>query len=95
MYTGPDRRTDKGHAAPITLADIEASFEKRMDSQDVALGELRTLLLLRNAVDEDLRPTLHEIVLLWRGSKVIIPVLVGTCAVLWAIISWSKDHLKL
>lgn len=91
MYTGPDRRTE----ATPTLADIEASFEKRMDSQDVALGELRTLLLLRNAVDDDLRPTLHEIVLLWRGSKLIIPALVGICAVLWAIISWSKEHLKL
>lgn len=95
MYTGPDRRTEYGQATPITLAEIEASFASRMDKQDEKLEELRTLLLLRNAQDDDLRPTLHEMVLLWRASKIMIPVLVGLMAAVWAFVSWAKDHLKL
>lgn len=95
MYTGPERRTDHTQATPITLAEIEASFVSRMDKQDEKLEELRTLLLLRNAQDDDLRPTLHEMVLLWRASKIMIPVLVGLMAAVWAFVSWAKDHLKL
>lgn len=91
-FSGQDRRQPTQHV--VTLSDIEASFQKRMDKQDTDLENLRQLMLLRNAQDDDLRPTLHEMVLLWRGSKVIIPAIVVSCGAIWAVITWTKDHVR-
>lgn len=90
-YSGPERRQGN----PITLEDVEAALDKRLDKQDDAIAELRKLIILRNAQDDDLRPTLQEMVLLWRGSKIMIPLLVVAAGAIWGFVAWTRDHIKL
>lgn len=90
-----ERRQNDRRGNPVTLEDIENHFAMRLDSQDKVLEELRGMLTVRNSQDDDLRPTLHEIVLLWRASKIAIPTLVMLVGAIWALAAWAKDHIKL
>jgi len=41
-----------------------------------------------------MKPALEELVALWKGSKLIIPMLASGAAMLWAAWTWAKDHIK-
>lgn len=70
---------------------------KRLDKQDVILEEIRTTLISHLAVDKEMKPSLDELVSLWKGSKVISAVIAALCAFgagIWALFTWAKDHIK-
>lgn len=72
-------------------------IERRFDTQDILLREIRDTLLAHLAIDKEMKPPLDELVSLWKGSKVISAILAALFAFgagVWALFSWAKDHIK-
>lgn len=90
-----DLEGEEGADFHSDLALLEAVMKRHLDRQDRNLEELRTLIIARNTIDDDIRPSLHEMALLWKASKIMIPFLVAVSAGVWAVLAWSKDHLKI
>lgn len=70
---------------------------RRLDKQDAVLEEIRDTLVSHLAVDKEMKPSLDELVSLWKGSKIISAILATLCAAgagVWALFSWAKDHIK-
>jgi hypothetical protein len=79
----------------------ESDLSRRMDTQDTLLREIRDMIVGHIAeeagqkkVDGPVAKALDEIVLLWRASKIIVPVAVTVAVGLWAFMSWWKEHFK-
>lgn len=67
------------------------NIHRRMDNQDKLLLEIRDTLVRHLADDAEYKPAMKDLVILWKASKIIIPIAVG----LWAFALWLKDHVKL
>lgn len=74
----------------MTDHDLIANIHRRMDSQDEILKEIRDKVIAQ----ETMRPALDELVSLWKGSKILIPLLASASAMVWAVFAWAKDHVK-
>jgi len=61
-----------------------------MDLQDDLLREIRDKVISQ----ETMKPALEELVTLWKGSKIMIPLLASAAAMIWAVVAWAKDHIK-
>lgn len=79
----------------MTDHELISNLHRRMDSQDKMLLEIDRKITAHVAESDTLRPALEELVSLWKGSKLLIPIMAGAAAMLWAIIAWAKDHIKL
>ena len=71
------------------------NIHRRLDTQDKLLLEIRDTMTAHIAEEKSVKPALDELISLWKGSKVLIPMLAGAAAMIWAVISWSKDHIRL
>jgi hypothetical protein len=67
---------------------------RRMDRQDEMLLEIRDKINAHLAESDNMRPALDELVSLWKGSKLIIPIMSGLAALIWSVWTWGKDHIK-
>lgn len=65
-----------------------------MDNQDEMLLEIRDKINAHLVEEAHIRPALDELVSLWKGSKLIIPIITGIAAMIWGIVSWSQEHYK-
>jgi hypothetical protein len=65
-----------------------------MDSQDKMLLEIRDKITNHLNESEQIKPALEELVVLWRGSKMLLPIIAGAFGMVWAIYTWAKDHIK-
>ena len=83
--------------------DRRASDEKfnvilgRLDEQDKALATLATNLSDHVKTESALRPTLEELVTLWRASRILGAMLaVGAVIVggMFATFDWVKAHIR-
>lgn len=74
------------------MTDHEAiqNIHRRMDTQDDLLREIRDKVVAQ----ETMKPALDELVTLWKGSKMLIPMIASAAGLLWAIWTWAKDHIK-
>lgn len=79
----------------MTDHELIANIHRRMDSQDKMLLEIRDKINAHITEGDSIRPALEELVTLWKGSKLLIPMLAGLAAMVWGVISWSKDHLRI
>jgi hypothetical protein len=61
-----------------------------MDLQEDLLREIRDKVISQ----ETMKPALEELVTLWKGSKIMIPLLASAAAMIWAVVAWVKDHIK-
>ena len=66
-----------------------------MDTQDKLLLEIRDTMTAHIAEEKSVKPALDELISLWKGSKILIPMIAGAAAMVWAVISWSKYHIRL
>ena len=71
------------------------NIHRRLDSQDKLLLEIRDTMTAHIAEEKSVKPALDELISLWKGSKILIPMIAGAAAMVWAVISWSKDHIRL
>lgn len=72
-------------------------LNKRMDKQDLILGEIRDKLIAHVSSYEEIKPALTELVSLWKGSKIMGAILGAAGAALAAIVGavvWARDHIK-
>ena len=74
----------------MTDHEVIQNLHRRMDTQDTLLLEIRDKVVAQ----ETMKPALEELVALWKGSKLIIPMLASGAAMLWAAWTWAKDHIK-
>lgn len=78
----------------MTDHDLITNLHRRMDTQDRMLLEIRDTITSHIATEKEVKPALDELIALWKGSKILIPMLAGAAAMIWAVIVWAKDHLK-
>ena len=74
----------------MTDHDLYTNLHRRMDTQDAMLLEIRDKVVAQ----ETMKPALDELVALWKGSKILIPLLASAAAMIWAVVSWAKDHVR-
>ena len=74
----------------MTDHDLISNIHRRMDLQDDLLREIRDKVISQ----ETMKPALEELVTLWKGSKIMIPLLASAAAMIWAVVAWAKDHIK-
>lgn len=78
----------------MTDHELIANLHRRMDNQDNMMLEIRDIMTRHVAESEQIRPALEELVTLWRGSKMLLPIISVGVGMVWAIYAWAKDHLK-
>lgn len=78
----------------MTDHDLIQNLHRRMDSQDKMLLEIRDTMTAHIAADKEVKPAIDELVALWKGSKILIPLLASAAAMVWAVFAWAKDHVK-
>jgi len=66
----------------------------RIDQQDVLLREIRDMVVVHIETERETHKNVEELVLLWRGSKIIIPALTALFGILGTLYVWAKDHIK-
>ena len=74
----------------MTDHELINNIHRRMDLQDDLLREIRDKVISQ----ETMKPALDELVTLWKGSKIMIPLLASAAAMIWAVVAWAKDHIK-
>lgn len=74
----------------MTDHDLINNIHRRMDLQDDLLREIRDKVISQ----ETMKPALEELVTLWKGSKIMIPLLASAAAMIWAVVAWAQDHIK-
>jgi hypothetical protein len=78
----------------MTDHELIANLHRRMDSQDRLLLEIDRKITSHMAESDTIRPALEELVSLWKGSKILIPILASMAAAVWAVVAWAKEHIK-
>lgn len=87
-YTSEERRLHPSSNDEIML---------RLDRQDAMLSEIRHALSVHITLEAETKPALDELLTIWRGSRVMIPILLGFVTMIAAMyggLSWLKDHIK-
>ena len=69
----------------MTDHDLINNIHRRMDIQDDLLREIRDKVISQ----ETMKPALEELVALWKGSKIMIPLLASAAAMIWAVVAWA------
>ena len=80
----------------MTDHEIIQNLHRRMDKQDEMLFSIHETITKHVAESEQLRPHLEEVVILWRGSRLIVSIVGGVALVMGAIygaIVWARDHV--
>lgn len=92
-----DKQEEIGHLYERRIAwqEESARLHARIDEITGLLQDMRSTLDLHVALDKDLSPTLKEIVVVWRGSKIMIPLLLALATGFVALFDWAKAHLKI
>ena len=79
----------------MTDHELISNLHRRMDSQDKMLLEIRDKVNAHVVESDQIRPALEELVTLWKGSKLLIPLLAAGAAMVWAVIAWADKHVRL
>jgi hypothetical protein len=74
----------------VTDHDLINNIHRRMDIQDDLLREIRDKVISQ----ETMKPALEDLVALWKGSKIMIPMMASAAGLLWAFWTWAQDHIK-
>lgn len=74
-----------------TIVDMH----KELLERHRALLEKQTTTLDKHIAQEEMvKPAVDELITIWRGSKLIFPILGSVIAFLLAAWAWGKEHLK-
>jgi len=81
-----------------------AHLHRRMDTNREILGEtremmieIREMLTRHIEIEAETAPAIKELVTIWRGSKLMLPIVMGAVALFGALgglVVWLKDHVK-
>ena len=76
------------------MTDLD-HIHSRLDKQDELLREIHEKLIDHMAREEQIRSATEELVILWKGSKIIIPILAASAAALAGAWAWFKGNVHL
>ena len=82
-----ERRTE-------TLRAHDENITDRLNRIEDMLLKTTEMLTRHVAAEEQIKPALEELITLWRGSKLVFPILASLVVALVGIIAWSKDHIQ-
>jgi len=88
-YDGTDRRSWKGEADML---------HARLDAIESLSRETHGLMAGHIAEERETKAAIDELILLWRGSKLVVSgfkILIPAVAALIGAVMWAKDHIKL
>jgi hypothetical protein len=80
--TDPDRRA------------VNPELIHRIDQQDALLREIRDMVVLHIENEKAQVKAIEDLIIIWRGSKIIIPALAALFGILGTLYVWAKDHIK-
>ena len=78
----------------MTDHEMLDALHRRMDQQDKMLLEIDRKITGHMAEVNILRPAIEELVTLWKGSKLLVPILAGIGGLVAWVLSFGKDHIK-
>lgn len=62
--------------------------------QSKVLTDQKSTLETHIAEENQIKPALEELIALWKGSRLLIPILVATAAAVGTAFVWLRDHLS-
>lgn len=77
-WNGEERRSSSSEFEE--LKDLLVSLDRKLE--------------LHIATEQEMSQALKDLVIIWKGSKIILPFLASICIGLWAVYTWAKDHIK-
>lgn len=93
MYGAPDRRVEDRR----TWHDEADALHERLEKIEKLAEDTHTYMLAHIEAEKDTRAALDELILLWRGSKIMVGAAKLFLPVLAAVIGaavWARDHFK-
>ena len=78
----------------MTDHELIANLHRRMDSQDKLLLEIDRKITAHMTEEDSIKPALDELVVMWRGSKLLLPIFATLAAMVWGVLTWARDNLK-
>ena len=72
-----------------------ADLHRRMDDHEKLIKELCAIVRESIVVDKAHNEALEQMIVLWRGSKIVIPALMIFVPTFLALIVWFREHVKL
>ena len=82
-----ERRTD-------TLRAHDENIKDRLNRIEDMLLKTTEMLTRHVAAEEQIKPALEELITLWRGSKLVLPILASVVIALVGVLTWTKDHIR-
>lgn len=77
-----------------TLRAHDENITDRLNRIEDMLLKTTEMLTRHVAADEQLKPALDELITLWRGSKLVLPVLASVVVAFVGVLTWAKDHIR-
>lgn len=93
MYGSPERRVEDRR----TWHDEAAALHERLDKIEKLAEETHTYMVAHIESEKETKAALDELILLWRGSKIIVSAAKLVIPVFAAIIGaavWAREHFK-
>lgn len=75
--------------------DDVANINRRLDVLEEQFEDYKTKLDAHIRAIEGLSKSVEELVILWRGSKLMLPIIAGSVVALTAFWEWAKPHIRL
>lgn len=73
---------------------INPELIHRIDEQDKMLVQIRDMVILHIENEKEQLKAINELVVVWQGSKIIIPALAAILGLFGSLYIWAKDHIK-
>lgn len=99
-----NRQDEHIHANYEVLGEIRDTLSRhgeilRMQGMMLAeqgkiLSAQAETLKVHMAKEEEIKPSLDELISLWKGSRIIIPMFVVIAGAIGSAIIWFKDHIS-
>lgn len=93
MYGAPDRRVEDRR----TWHDEAAALHERLDKLEKLAEETHTFMVAHVEADKETKAALDELILLWRGSKMMVSaakLIIPIVAALVGAAVWAREHFK-
>ena len=93
MYGAPDRRVEDRR----TWNDEAAALHDRLDKIEKLAEETYTFMVAHVEADKETKAALDELILLWRGSKMMVSaakLIIPIVAALVGAAVWAREHFK-
>lgn len=93
MYGAPDRRVEDRR----TWHDEAAALHERLDKIEKLAEETHTYMVAHIESEKETKAALDELILLWRGSKMVVSAAKLVIPIFAAIIGaavWAREHFR-